>query len=63
MGIKIGYARVSTDEQNVGLQRDALKAAGCAVISPDEGISGITIERGGLAQAPAALGAGDTLVV
>ena len=61
--MKIGYARVSTDEQNLGLQRDALEAAGCAVIYQDEGISGIVIERDGLSQALAALGAGDTLVV
>jgi DNA invertase Pin-like site-specific DNA recombinase len=45
--MKIGDARVSTDEQNLALQRDALEAAGCAVIYRDEGISGITIERTG----------------
>jgi DNA invertase Pin-like site-specific DNA recombinase len=63
MGMKIGYARVSTDEQNLALQRDALEAAGCTVIYQDEGISGIVIERDGLTQALGALGAGDTLVV
>jgi len=61
--MKIGYVRVSTDEQNLSLQRDALEAAGCAVIYQDEGVSGIAKERHGLAQALAALGAGDTLVV
>ena len=61
--MKIGYARVSTEEQNLGLQHDALEAAGCEVIYQDEGVSGITIERDGLAQALAAVGAGDTLVV
>jgi DNA invertase Pin-like site-specific DNA recombinase len=61
--MKIGYARVSTDEQNLGLQRDALETAGCAVIYQDEGISGIVIERDGLTQALGALGAGDTLVI
>jgi DNA invertase Pin-like site-specific DNA recombinase len=61
--MKIGYARVSTEEQNLGLQRDALEAAGCEDIYQDGGISGITIERDGLAQALAAIGAGDTLVV
>jgi DNA invertase Pin-like site-specific DNA recombinase len=61
--MKIGYARVSTEEQNLGLQRDALEASGCEVIYQDEGVSGITIERDGLAQALAAVGAGDTLVV
>jgi DNA invertase Pin-like site-specific DNA recombinase len=61
--MKIGYARVSTDEQHLGLQRDALETAGCEVIYQDEGISGIAKERRGLAQALAALRAGDTLVV
>ena len=61
--MKIGYARVSTGEQNLGLQRDALEAAGCEVIYQDEGISGISIERDGLTQALGALGEGDVLVV
>jgi DNA invertase Pin-like site-specific DNA recombinase len=61
--MKIGYARVSIDEQNLSLQRDALEAAGGAVIYQAEGISGIVIERDGLAQGPAAIGAGDTLVM
>jgi DNA invertase Pin-like site-specific DNA recombinase len=45
------------------LQRDALEAAGCDVIYQDEGVSGITIARDGLAQALEALGKGDVLVV
>jgi DNA invertase Pin-like site-specific DNA recombinase len=61
--MKIGYARVSTDEQNLSLQHDALEAAGCDVIYQDEGISGIAIARDGLTQAFSAVGAGDTLVV
>ena len=51
MAMKIGAARVSTDEQNLSLQRDALEAAGGAVIYHDERIRCITIERDGLAQA------------
>lgn len=60
---KFGYARVSTREQNLDLQIDALKAAGCVKIFTDQGISGATIERDGLTQALGAIGEGDTLVV
>jgi DNA invertase Pin-like site-specific DNA recombinase len=61
--MKIGYARVSTEEQNLHIQSDALEAAGCEVIYQDEGVSGIAIARDGLAQALSAIEAGDTLVV
>ncbi len=61
--MKIGYARVSTEEQNLDLQLDALKSAGCEKIFTDEGISGITIERDGLSQALSRVGDGDVLVV
>ncbi len=62
--MKIGYARVSTDEQNLNLQIDALNAAGCEKIFMDEGISGITKERKGLSEALSALEKGNnTLVV
>jgi DNA invertase Pin-like site-specific DNA recombinase len=61
--MKIGYARVSTDEQNLDLQRHALSAAGCAVIFEDKGISGAAVDRPGLADALAALEPGGALVV
>lgn len=60
--MKIGYARVSSDDQNLNLQRDALHAAGCASIHEDAGVSGATTRRPGLDQALAALHAGDVLV-
>jgi DNA invertase Pin-like site-specific DNA recombinase len=59
----IGYARVSTDEQNLGLQLDALRAAGCERIEQDHGLSGSTTSRPGLDAALAALKPGDALVV
>lgn len=62
-GMKIGYARVSTDEQNLDLQRAALEAAGCERVFEDQGISGAESARPGLAAALAALGAGDVLAV
>ncbi|SOD41833.1 recombinase family protein [Nitrosovibrio sp. Nv4] len=61
--MKIGYARVSTDDQNLDLQMDALNKAGCERIFTDQGVSGATIEREGLSQAIAAVGKGDVLVV
>jgi len=63
IAMKIGYARVSTDEQNLDLQLDALKAAGCEKIFMDQGISGITRERAGLSEALGAIGKEDILVV
>ena len=59
----IGYARVSTDEQNLDLQRNALTDAGCAEIVEDAGVSGSAKERPGLTRALATCGAGDVLVV
>ncbi|MFD1792699.1 recombinase family protein [Ochrobactrum teleogrylli] len=60
---RIGYARVSTDEQKVDLQLNALKQAGCEQVFIDEGVSGAIAERAGLQKAMASLRPGDTLVV
>lgn len=62
MSQKIGYARVSTDDQNLDLQRDALQRAGCATIY-EEHASGKTTARIELGQCLKALRAGDTLTV
>jgi DNA invertase Pin-like site-specific DNA recombinase len=63
--LTIGYARVSTDEQDLAAQRDALVALGVAEdrVYVDHGLTGIHRERPGLRQALAACRAGDTLVV
>ncbi len=61
--MKIGYARVSTDDQNLDLQLDALHRAGCDKVFTDHGVSGVSVNRPGLAQAIAAVGPGDVLVV
>src|SRR4051794_41782161 len=58
----IGYARVSTNEQNLDSQKDALSKAGCENIFSDH-ISGTKDRRPGLEQALSHLRAGDTLVV
>jgi len=58
----IGYARVSTQEQNLDLQQDALKEAGCKKIITDEA-SGSIADRPGLTKLKDALREGDTLVV
>jgi DNA invertase Pin-like site-specific DNA recombinase len=62
--MNIGYARVSKNEQNLDLQRDALKKAGVSEknIFTDK-ITGTKAERKGLEQALTHLRIGDTLVV
>src|SRR4051812_34737920 len=58
----IGYARVSTHEQNLDLQEDALKAPGCNKVYTDK-TSGTKAERPGLEKALADVRPGDSLVV
>jgi DNA invertase Pin-like site-specific DNA recombinase len=60
----IGYARVSTNEQNLDLQRDAIRKAGVSAknLYTDK-ITGTKEERPGLAEALSHLREGDTLVV
>src|SRR3954454_1147332 len=64
-GIKIGYARVSTGQQDLTAQRNALAALGVdpARIYVDHGLTGTNRARPGLREALAAYRAGDTLVV
>jgi DNA invertase Pin-like site-specific DNA recombinase len=58
----IGYARVSTYEQNLDLQKNTLKASGCEKIYEDK-ISGARAERPGLTRALEDLRPEDCLVV
>lgn len=60
--MKLGYARVSTNEQDLSLQLDALKEAGCEKTFQDR-VSGAKAERPGLQEALHYLRKGDTLVV
>lgn len=60
---KVGYARVSTADQDLQLQLDALKAAGCGRVYWDHGVSGSTTARPGLDDALGHLRGGDTLTV
>lgn len=58
----VGYARVSTEDQTLALQQDALHAAGCSRIFTDT-VSDAKAERPGLTQALDHLREGDSLVV
>ncbi len=60
--MKIGYARVSTQDQTAALQLDALRAAGCERIF-EETASGANADRPGLADALAFARPGDVLVI
>lgn len=59
----VGYARVSTVEQNLDMQISALKAAGCTDILADQGLSGADFQRPGLLKALKQIKRGDMLVV
>ncbi|WP_026354031.1 recombinase family protein, partial [Woodsholea maritima] len=61
--MRIGYARVSTHDQSLNLQRDALVAAQCDQVFEDHGISGACLDRPAYNQMMKALNAGDELVV
>src|SRR5437763_7076389 len=58
----VGYARVSTTDQTLDLQQDALEKIGCTKIFTDTA-SGAKAERPGLTEALAYVREGDTLVV
>ena len=60
--MKIGYARVSTEDQNLDLQFDALKQQGCTKIFQEK-MTGTTKSRPVLNKAIKALKSGDILVV
>lgn len=61
----VGYARCSTDQQDLTVHRDGLVGLGVATerIYVDHGLTGTNRERPGLREALAACRAGDTLVV
>ncbi len=58
----VGYARVSTDDQTLALQLDALQEVGCETVFRDT-ISGAKTERPGLTKALEHVRSGDMLVV
>ncbi len=60
--MKIGYARVSTTEQNLDLQIDSLEKAGCEKIFTDK-VSSTKKNRAGLTEALEYLRPNDTLIV
>lgn len=62
LAMLVGYERVSTDDQNLNLQHDALQQAGCEKIFSDK-MSGAKADRPGLKEAFDYVRDGDTLVV
>ena len=61
--VKIGCARASTPDQNLDLQTDALREAGCEKIFSDRGVSSAKAERSGLDKALDHIRKKDTLVI
>ena len=62
-GRKVGYARVSTKDQKLRMQLDALNAVGCDPIFEDHGVSGAKGSRPGLDAMLTNLRTGDSVVV
>lgn len=62
-GCIIGYARVSTEDQHLDLQLNALKLAGCSAIYEDRGVSATAKRRPGFEKALSNLQTGDVFVV
>ena len=62
-GRRIGYARVSTKDQKLRMQLDALKGVGCDLVFRDHGESGAKAKRPGLDKMLKRLNPGDTVVV
>ena len=60
--MKLGYARVSTQDQNLALQLDALKIAGCDKVYQEK-VSGATADRPELGKLLDIIREGDTLVI
>ncbi len=61
--MRIGYARVSTQDQNLQMQRDALKRAGCERVFEDHGVRGNALIKPQLMALLEFARAGDTIVV
>ena len=61
--MKLGYARVSTGEQNLSLQTDALRSAGAERIYEDKGVSGSTVLKPAYADLLRHARAGDEIMV
>ena len=62
-GSRLGYARVSRDDQNLDRQLDALREAGCDRTFVDEGVSGARASRPGLDEMLLYVRPGDAIVV